>query len=286
MTTTGPSLYDRRALVTVDGDGQRIEIPGGPGGFRMSFRARLTAKRADNEMTIEFYNLSPELRAALKKGAIVTLAAGYAETMGTIFSGDILHAETRRSGPDLITTADVADGAARRAGAVVSTTFKPGTSIQDQTAALLRAAKGDQGFKAQIKSKIAGGAAEGKSIFGTVQDELAALVEPDGYEVSSQAGTLQITRAGRPTDDPAILLSAATGLAGTPSALEDKGRAKILALLQPGLFPRRAVELDTIGFEGEDTAAAGLYVLDTVDIQGDTHGAPWAATLEATPLER
>lgn len=285
MTTIGPPLYMRRARVTIEVDGQRTEIPAGPHGFRITFKAKLSAKRADNELKLDLFNLSPELRAAFKKGASVTLEAGYEDLIGIVFKGDVLHGSTKRTGADLITSVDVADGAARRAGAFVAQSFKAGTKPQDQVAALLRAAGGDQGFKAQIKAKIASAKGEGKSVFGLVQDELAALVGPQGYEVSSQAGQLQITERGKPTSDPAIFLSVSTGLAGTPSPLEDKGRARIPAQLQPGFFPRRAVQLDISGFEGEDTAAPGFYVLDVVELQGDTHAGPWAATLDASPLE-
>jgi hypothetical protein len=285
MTTIGPPLYDRRALVIVEGDGARLEIPCGRDGFRVSFRAKLTARRSDNELTLELFNLSSADRAAFKKGAVVTLQAGYKDLIGTVFKGDVLHGATRRVGPDLVTTVDVQDGAARRSSATISQSFKPGSDVQAQAAALLRAAGGDQGFKAQIKEKIAGAKAEGKSVFGLVEDELAALVAPRGLEVSSQAGTLQLTVKGRPTDDPAIVLSASTGLAGAPTPIEDKGRAKIPAQLQPGFFPRRAVQLDAAGFEDEDVVKSGFYVVDVVDIQGDTHAGPWMATLDTTPLE-
>lgn len=285
MTTIGPPLYDRRALVIVEGDGARLEIPCGRDGFRVSFKAKLTARRADNELTLELFNLSAAERAAFKKGAVVTLQAGYKDLIGTVFKGDVLHGATRRVGPDLVTTVDVQDGAARRSSATISQSFKPGSDVQAQAAALLRAAGGDQGFKAQIKEKIAGAKAEGKSVFGLVEDELAALVAPRGLEVSSQAGTLQLTVKGRPTDDPAIVLSATTGLAGAPTPIEDKGRAKIPAQLQPGFFPRRAVQLDAAGFEDEDVVKSGFYVVDVVELQGDTHAGPWAATLDATPLE-
>lgn len=285
MTTIGPPLYDRRAIVIVEGDGARLEIPCGRDGFRVSFRAKLTARRSDNELTLELFNLSAADRAAFKKGAVVTLQAGYKDLIGTVFKGDVLHGATRRVGPDLVTTVDVQDGAARRSSATISQSFKPGSDVQAQAAALLRAAGGDQGFKAQIKEKIAGAKAEGKSVFGLVEDELAALVAPRGLEVSSQAGTLQLTVKGRPTDDPAIVLSATTGLAGAPTPIEDKGRAKIPAQLQPGFFPRRAVQLDAAGFEDEDVVKSGFYVVDVVELQGDTHAGPWAATLDATPLE-
>lgn len=286
MTTIGPPLYDRRAIVIVEGSGARVEIPCGRDGFRVSFKAKLTAKRGDNELTLELFNLSTADRAAFKKGAVVTLQAGYKDLIGTVFKGDVLHAATRRVGADLVTTVDVQDGAARRAGgATIAQSFKPGTDVQAQARALLRAAGGDQGFKAQIKEKIAGAKAEGKSVFGLVEDELAALVAPRGLEVSSQAGALQLTVKGRPTDDPAIVLSADTGLAGAPTPIEDKGRAKIPAQLQPGFFPRRAVQLDATGFEDEDVPKSGFYVVDVVDIQGDTHAGPWMATLDTTPLE-
>ena len=285
MTTIGPPLYDRRALVIVEGSGQRFEIPCGRDGFRVSFRAKLTRKRSDNELTLELFNLDAGARAAFKKGAVVTLQAGYADLIGTVFKGDVLHGATRRVGPDLVTTVDVQDGAARRAGATITQSFKPGTDVQAQAAALLRVAGGDQGFKAQIKEKLAGAKGEGKSVFGLVEDELAALVAPRGLEVSSQAGTLQLTVKGRPTSDPAIVLGANTGLAGAPAPIEDKGRAKIPAQLQPGLFPARAVQLDAAGFEAEDVPKSGIYVVDVVELQGDTHAGPWMATLDATPLE-
>ena len=281
----GPLLFLRRALVIVEGSGQRVEIPAGRGGFRLTFKAKLTAKRADNDLTLDLFNLSPELRAAFKKGATVTLQAGYDDLIGIVFKGDVLHAATRREGPDLITSVDVADGAARRAGAFVSQTFGAATTPQDQVGALLKAAGGDQGFKAQIKGKVIAARKEGKSVFGLVQDELAALVEPQGLELSSQAGTLQITEKGRPTSDPPIFLSVTTGLAAPPQPIEDKGRAKIAALIQPGFFPRRALQLDASGFEGEDTAPSGFYVVDTVELQGDTHAGPWTATLDTSPLE-
>lgn len=274
-------LYGRAARVILLTDaGERFVFAGGEGGFRVTFNAKLTAKSSKNELRAELYNLRPNDQALFIKGATIVIEAGYRDLIGEIFKGQILHGETTRNAADLLTAVDATDGQAASSTSSAALSFKPGTSAGAQLQALLSAAGGDKGFKATIKEKLAA-APRGRSAFGLVTDELTNLLKPNGLEWSYQGDVLQVTEAGKPTSEPAILLGIKSGLVSARRL--EGGRVKLLARIQPGLIPRRALELDVSGLDGTD-AQSGRYVIDQVTFTGDTHGAAWTADVEASPV--
>lgn len=89
------------ALGNMDADGaRRID------GLDIEFSVTRSIEFWDNAATITLYNPSPDtLRYIMRTGASVVLRAGHEdETVGNIFVGQIARVETRREGPDIVTT--------------------------------------------------------------------------------------------------------------------------------------------------------------------------------------
>lgn len=273
-------LYDKRARILLDvSTGERFQYDGGPGGFRITFTVKLTAKSSKNELMAEVYNLRPDDRARFVKGSTIILQAGYVGLIGEVFNGQILHASAERNAADFVLSVDAADGQRATSTSTAALSFKPGTSAKDQINTLLASLKGDKGFKAQIKEKLAN--ARGRSAFGLITSELSNLLKPQGLEWSFQGGVLQITEKNTPTNEPAILLGVRSGLLSAQTL--EGGRARLLCRIQPGLVPRRAVTLDTSGLDGA-TPQPGAYVIDKGTFTGDTHSASWTADVEVSPV--
>jgi hypothetical protein len=101
-------------------------------------------------------------------------------------------------------------------------------------------------------------------------------------------GQLEIIKNDTTNSDDAIVLSAATGLIGTPAFEIDEGRKlrtaalykkklEIKSLLIPKLNPGRQVNLESKLF-------TGAYKIESVIHAGDTHGQEWASTTKVTAL--
>ena len=83
---------------------------------------------------------------------------------------------------------------------------------------------------------------------------------------------LQVLPRGRALQRSAVVLSPSTGLVGSPKI--GKGRvASAVAIIQPDLQPGRLVDLRA-------STVSGVYRIEEVEFEGETHGTPWYANLQ------
>jgi len=272
----GINLFGRRAVLTVG----TTQIDG----LRVVFKINQSDKPEPNGSEISVYNLSETTRGKIQDQTLpVILEAGYEDNIAQIFSGDIRKdgVSSARSGPDWITTFKSLDGGQAFIESRIQESFKAGTKLGPVLKKLAKSAGVGIG---NALTKLAAGDptgaltefTEGVTLSGRNSREMERLFRSVGYDYSVQDGQLQVTNIGQATDQTAVLLSAATGLIGSPEP-GAKGLTKIRSLLQPIIRPRRKLQLSTVELQG-------FYVARRVLHTGDTHGQSWYSEIEATQI--
>jgi hypothetical protein len=264
-------------------------------GLRIRFKAKKTAKADPSTLDLSITNLSASTRAKLSASARppVVLMAGYKEAAGLIFAGPARTIDHLREGADWTTHILCGDGEQAYKG-FSSFSFKAGTKkgvvltrwtddlkglgidVADAQAAIRRG--GLPGLKEYFT--------QGFAAHGRTMKEGDRLLASIAAEYSVQDGRLVITEVAKPTTEPAVVLSAETGLLGSPDhGAPEKVEGepapvsllKAKALLNGELRPMRAMRLET-------ASRSGFYRLETVEHSGDSHGQDWFTAVEARPL--
>lgn len=130
-------LYDRRyELILNDGE-EEITIEGGEIdkkwiGFDISGKVTKTADTVPNELELQITNLNPDHRAWLSRRNIaVTLKAGYRESYGQIFKGNIESVPGHEhQGTNWVSKIYAKDGGAALRDLHYSKSFKAGTPLE------------------------------------------------------------------------------------------------------------------------------------------------------------
>ncbi len=279
-------LFKREARVTIG----TLQVEG----LRMQFKIEKSLQQEPNKLDLSIWNLSADTRGKLteaveKKAAPVVVEAGYASAPGShsttevIFKGDARTISHGRQGADWITRIGSGDGANAYKSARMVASFAPGTkrsTVIEEAAKSLGMPLGN--LKERIKAHdFKGALTEFVGGFATATkaaQQLTELLDPLELGWSIQDGHLQVLGDKDTTSAQAIVLSAESGLVGSPE-LGDKGTVKLRSLLQPGIRPGRRLEVAA-------EAVKGLFRVERVVHTGDTHGSEWYSEAEAKPLGR
>ena len=271
-------LFDRRYLLTVG----TLDVSA----LDLSFDVTKSTTREPNTCEVRITNLGRDNRSTLATAEAprVVLRAGYAsdgDPPPLIFLGGARRVYTEREGVDVVTTVQASDSGSELLAGRVSRSYAPGTRATSVLADAVDAAGIGRGNLADFEASYT--ARNGSSVFadgyvadGPARRTIQALARAAGLRWSVQDGALQLQRAGQALQQTAPLLSAASGLVGTPTR-DEHGKVAATALLQPGLDPGRRVVL-------ESSEVSGSYEIRQVVYKGSTAGAEWYATLELAPL--
>lgn len=269
-------LFERAIRLTAGG----LQVTG----LRAQLRVMKTAEKEPNTAAVTVFNLSEQSRAAMqKKGLKVIVEAGYTGTIAQLFSGDARQVDHVREGPSWLTKIQCGDGETAYQYATVSENFRPGTAFGDVFAKVARATGWDvTDATATVRAAVPTVFRQGYAACGRASAEVDRLLRGRGLEWSVQDGRLQVLGLGKVTRETAVVLSAATGLIGSPAlgTPAKKGKPalmKIKSLLQPELRPGRRVRVQA-------TAVNGDFRVVTVTHSGDTHGQEWYSEIECSPI--
>lgn len=281
MTT---QLFNRKGSVIVDG--ARIE------GLRFTFAIEKKDTREANKATVTITNLAPESRARFEvKGLSIIVEAGYDDGVGAIFIGTSYRTSHKRTGPDITTTIEAADGGKEISASAGSWSYKSRT----QATSVIHDVVASLGLPLSTGSRITPKPpvlAHGWAFVGNAADALDAITKASGLSWSVQDGQVQILDASIAGDGTvAVALSSATGMLGSPERVDVKSKNKagvevtvkrvsVRCLMIPQIRPGRQVTISSI----EAPALSGPYVVKTQKINGDTHGDDWTMTLEVQGL--
>lgn len=279
-------------------------------GLRIAFSIQKGATKSPNKCTVKVWNTSPETRALIEViGNVMILKAGYTEDIGatTIFSGNVTRTLTVREGPDWITELEMEDGFMEFRDAKVSLSFAKGATTQQVVTAISKK------FGLPVRPMPADIARKqypaGFAFVGRVRDAMDKACENSGLEWSIQNREIQIIKKGGVFKQKAYLLSADTGLLGSPmqesKTMTEKAAAKegitadqpgvrktterdkdgevqqmlrvlgykVKTLLQPLVEPGGYVQVKSKGVDGE------FFRVEELTHTGDTHGNEWHTEL-------
>lgn len=247
----------------------------------IAFSVERTLKRAPNNASISIRNLSADTRKRLQslgKVVFVSLSVGYQGDNFLIFKGDLREVRSVREGADWVTTISGGDGEKAMQAKRTSRAFPPGTNARD----VIKALAGDLGVGTGNVDKATGGAkfeGTGANVFhsgytasGNASRELTKMLDSTGYEWSIQDNTIQVLERGKGTQAAAVVLSAKTGLVGSPEP-GSKGATVCTSLIQPGLNPGGLVKL-------ESQQIQGTFRIERAAYQGESAGRSWYVDIE------
>lgn len=278
------ALFNRSASILVDTNDERTVIDT----VRITFRCEKTTNQTKNSAVLSIYNLAEATRAKIDAdGAQITIKAGYTEDSGeeVLFVGDVVYTNHRFVSPDIISEIELKDGGNALRDSRFSESFKPGTTAKQVIDKLAKAL----GLPIkEITAELSEAYANGLSISGQVGDSLNVLAKKFNFEWTVTDGETQIIKKDTANTETVIVLNAGTGLIGFPGrVVDDKNKLKaaqdpnkklnIESLLIPRLNPTRKIKL-------ESKIVTGLYKIDSVTHEGDTHGDKWSSNLAVTAI--
>ncbi|HWI02399.1 MAG TPA: hypothetical protein VNT52_00975 [Acidimicrobiales bacterium] len=260
-------------------------------GLRIVFRVTKADAQTPNTAEIRVYNVARDTVQRMQdEFEDVTLQAGYDETFGVIFRGNIKQAISGRDGVDSFVTIYAGDGDAAYNFAIVNATLAAGAGPNEQIRAALGSMAGN-GVGAGYVPDLGGRRLpRGKVLYGMARDVLRQNAESTGATWSIQDGRVQFLPRTGLLPSQAVVLNSKTGLVGQPEQTTDgiKFRALLNPLLRIGarvMIDEADVARAKIDPSGKDKPANkpadvsrdGVYRLLAVEYVGDTHGQDWYA---------
>ncbi len=267
-------LFGRAWRVTID----NVQLEQ----LAVKFNVTKTLKPEPNKLELSVYNLAESTRHRLKKSdSYVVLEAGYAGSMGVVFSGDARRISDYREGPDWILRVEAGDAEKAIRTKRVSKSFAPGVNVGDVLGELAKSLgiPADRALARLKKSDYKGGLnqfANGFAFAGPAYPELARQLRHVGLTPSVQDGELQILATNETTQHAALVVGPDTGLIGSPQVKEDKTLA-FKTLLQTSLAPGRRVVLDSASIKG-------TYRIESITYNGDSNGNEWSCDCEGKEI--
>lgn len=282
-------LFNRQAVVTVD----TLQLTCGVGGFDVSFDIQKDLTGKPNTCDVKIWNLSADHRAELsakaaKKtsdgkpaGVLVRVDAGYKNQTARIFQGQVRHLYHQREGSDVVTFVETGDGEYYVSRSKIFKAWGPGSPVETVIRDVARALGVGDG---NLINAIRGAAltaygstfTQGVAVNGKAFKELNRLTRSAGLEWSIQDGTLQVLGSGKSLDKEAVVVSADTGMVGSPT-IDQKGVVSVKTLLITDIFPGRKIKLEAAELQG-------FFRVEKAKYSGDTFGAEWYTDSEAKRL--
>lgn len=254
--------------------------------LRIAFDIEKTNESVPNPAHIKIYNLSDKNRAMVEDYSTrVILSAGYQNTCGIIFSGNVVRTKHKKvqklqsvthryEDVDIITEIEAADGGNRYRNAYTLRSYPPGAKlvniVQDLVNDLGLPANVDYSALPQNVQYI-----HGYSIGQDTRYALDNICKTYGLEWSIQNETVQIISKDKTIKTEIIILNSKTGLVSSP--IKTSAGCDFETLLYPALTPGCPVKI-------ESKFVNGIFKIQKVIHIGDSHDGDFLSKCEATYL--
>lgn len=269
--------------------GRKVQLQAGTQLFeklRIAFKVRRSLSKNPHPAEIQIYNLGSQSRAAFQtKGLKLILAAGYAESFGQIWSGELRTVSHVKDRADWIAKAAGGDSENLIRTARISKSYRAGTPIATVIRDVAKATGlGLGNLETALGNPFRGGLtqyANGTSVYGQATEQLYNILRAVGLNYSVQDGQLQILTDKGALPGTVFSLSASTGLIGSPEICEEgegpkkKRVLKVKALMNHQIVPGGTIQVDALNKKG-------FYRVQTVTHTGDSHGSDWYSDLECS----
>jgi len=256
-------------------------------GLACEFTVAKSLKAEPNTCTVKVYNLASETREAISspKKVSVLIEAGYGDRISQIFKGELRSATSEVDGSDIVTTLTSGDGEKAIQKARLNIPVGPKTPAGDVLKKVAAALAKEGIGLGNINAAVAKLGTRGFALFpvstvvsGKASQIMTDLCRSAGLEWSIQDQRLQIFDLGKSLDDRPLILSADSGLIGSPSVDAD-GIVNATVLMIPEVRPGQRVVFDS-------RFVKGVYRIKHAEYNGDTFGDDWTIKLACTPTEK
>lgn len=283
-------LFGRNYLLTIkSGDDELVYAPP----MQIRFACEIWPGNSGGVAQITLYGVSRDTRRAVyAKFDRVTLAAGYGEKVGLIFSGDIINIEVGREGVDTYIRLYARPTGQAQEGAFVSKSWGANTPqldiIRDVAESLLLPVEFIGDFSDLPR------ALKGRSLCRSSVACMNELAELHGFTWFLGANRLMIIRTkdgkvGQARHGDPHVISAATGMVGSPQILIQgvEVKTKLDASIIPGGTVDIQAETRNFAFSGvyeyqmqrDPAGGNGLYSVLGVKHEGDFYGDTWDTSI-------
>lgn len=276
-------------ISTSSGDGLDLS------NLHIKFNIKRSDTQTPNVAEIRVYNLEEQTAQRIQKEfSNVILQGGYEGNFGVIFQGNIKQIlRGRENATDTFIDIIAGDGDLSYNFAVVNTTIASGASQAEQVNAAISSMTKTGGVKAGSMGNMPNSKLpRGKVMFGMARDYLRQTAETTNNSWSVQNGVVQFVPVTSYLPGEAVLLTAKTGLIGTP--VQTNEGINVKCLLNPKLQVGGRILLDNksiarlkIDLSKPNNPANipapinndGVYYILVIEYQGDNRGNDWYCNL-------
>ena len=261
MTTIPQRSLALRAY-SASGQGREWSAP-----IHIEATVEQTRRRRPNKATISVYGLSLGSVGWLESASIVEVVADDS----LLYRGNPRTVRTRVTLPDQVTEIECGDGGDVYRSASLSRSYSPGVTAAHVLGDLAAAT----GYPLDVLGELPDLALEGGYVVaGPVRDAMDDICRSLGATWSIQDSTIQVLAPGAPTTG-GVLLTAATGLVGSPERTDDG--VSCVSLLRPGIRPGRLFRL-------ESRIIQGWFRVAKTSHQASSSGDPWQTSIDAVEV--
>ena len=283
--------FNRSITLTVfkESESQGISISD----LRIAFEVTKDQLGYPNLAKIDVYNLNRNNQNRIKNESDkVLLNAGYADSDGLIFSGEIRNIEKLRRGVDLITRIWAASNQRGVANGFLNYTAGADTKVRSIIEAA--AETFEDVVIGRIDELVGTNKIMGESLSGSSASILDRLATDYGFDWFVEDGKLNVLKPESTlnTQQTAVLISSTTGMIGVPTVTERGADVKTLLdhNIKIGKLVKiesqtNEVSLGSLFFRNVDrTLGEGFYKAIKIIHSGDTHGNLWQSAVEGLSL--
>lgn len=260
------------ATITNLQSGNQIEVKE----LRITFAIKKKRKGDENEAVISIYNLNELSRGAIQsdetKGGdgqtLVELRAGYVDSGDAVLFRGIGTVVSEWVEPNWVTKIEATDGATQLSKLIFEKQYVAGIFISQIITDIIKASGLTVGRLVPppgVLPRTRTFSGPPAKVLGDLSSTYDFTIDIQNEEASTQVGLV-------PTGDN-VVLSIETGLIGIP--VRRGTVVECQSVIIPALKPGASVTLLS-----PTTVLSGLYVLKSVDIQGDSWSGQWSMKLQ------
>lgn len=251
-------------------------------------------KKRTNSAAIEVYNLADEhIRLLDTDYPAAVFSAGYLDTGGPkrLFSGQVTHVSTRKSGTDRVTQIQMGTGYTELNHQLLSEFVPEGQNPKDVANKLIKAIGADRGVfnGTNLNNPLI----YGYPLSGTPKEMLDELCEKYTCNWQLDDGVVYVhdnDRANTENFEQAYVISKYTGLIETPYRVSgDRQRSKKDKVKKPGIQMKILLNPDIRAGDIiylEDTLITGWLKVDSLRHSGGWRSPNWYTEIRASSLEK
>jgi len=263
-------------------------------GLRVNFEITKSILSFPNLARITLYNPNQDTLSALEeKYTRIVLNAGYEGDLRLLFKGDVRNVFQTKTGRDRLLTIYSGDGEKSWQNATFNKTLSESLSVSSAIQEVLKTFSdvniGTLQGLPQVADKL-----RGQVLSGSSKDIMDNFAEEYGFSWSIQDGEIIITPEQEPLEgDQAVLVTAATGMIGSPTITEIG--VDVTTLLNPRLLPNRGFIIESLNADVsignlffrnvKRTSAEGLYKIQEVVFRGDSRDGDWLSSVKGRIIQ-